>query len=176
MRAVLRICWQRCKRPATGADPTSFPCWHTQNQPVGGHALGDYRTGSYDSECPDPQAGTKHGRCTNAGSTLDAGPSQPVGLIGIAVRHSCCCHARAARIAVVDKDRAGPNEHIVLDRYPIPNRNAVFDGDAIADYRVGFNKRVITNVAIATDSGALHHMCEGPYPSSRTDVVALTQC
>src|SRR5689334_11181618 len=105
MRAVLRICRQRCNRPAAGADPTRFPCWHTQNQPVGGDTLGDYRTGSYDSEGPNHQAGTEHGRCANAGSTLDAGPSQPAGLIGIAVRH--CRHTGAARIAVVDEDRAG---------------------------------------------------------------------
>jgi len=177
MWAVLGICWQRCNRPAADADPTSFPCWHTQNQPVRGDTVGDYRTGSYHSECPNRQAGTKHGRCTNAGPTLDAGPSQPAGFSGIAVRHFCRCrHAGAARIAVVDEDRAGTNEHIVLDRDPIPYQNTVFDGDAITDYRSGFNKRVVTNVALATHSGTLHHMREGPYPSSNTDVVAFTQC
>jgi hypothetical protein len=108
---------------------------------MGRDALDDYRTGSYDSERANPQAGTKHSRCANAGSTLDASPSQPAGLIGISIRYFWCSrHAGAARIAVVDEDHPGTNKRIVTDRDSIPNRNAVLDSYAITDYRAGFNK------------------------------------
>ena len=100
-----------------------------------------------------------------------------MGLLGIAMRHRyCSSHAGAARKAIVDKDRAGTNEHIILDRDPIPDHHAVLNGDAISDPRAGLNKCMIADVAIAANMGTPHRMSKSPYAGSITDAVAFAQC
>jgi hypothetical protein len=139
--------------------------------------FGNHRPSSNGGECPNPHAGANHGRRSDAGTAFDMRPSQPMRLDGIAMRHRYrSSHTRAARKAIVDKDRAGTNEHIIRNRDPIPDHYPVLNSDTISDLCAGLNKCMIADVAIVTNMGTLHHVSESPYAGSSTNAVAFAQC
>jgi hypothetical protein len=177
MQAFSRTRWHCGDRAATDTNPTHFSCRHTQYQAVRRDIFGNHCASPNGRECPNPHAGTNDGCRSDAGTAFDMRPSQPMGFLGIAMRHRyCSSHAGAARKAIVDKDCAGTNEHIIPDRDPIPDHHAVFNGDTISDLCAGLNKCMIADVAIVANMGPPHHVSESPYAGSSTDAVAFAQC
>ena len=60
----------------------------------------------------------------------------------------------AARKAIVRERRVRADEDVVLDAYAIPELDAAFHGDAVADDDVVLDERVIADVAVGADARA----------------------
>lgn len=76
-----------------------------------------------------------------------------------------------ARDLVICEDRIRPEEDMILNRHAIPNRDAVLDGDMIAEHGTGLDVASFTDVARLPDARAFHHMGESPDPRPLAYVV-----
>ena len=68
----------------------------------------------------------------------------------------------AAWCQIVCENGVWTKEYVVRHVHVLPNTDAIFDRDVVADGNAAFNERVITDVAIGTDLDVLQHMRERP--------------
>ena len=79
----------------------------------------------------------------------------------------------AARKPVVGEGGVRTDEHVVLERDPIPELHAAFDRDAVMHHHVVLDKDVVADVAVPADAGALENVRESPNAGARPYLDAL---
>src|SRR5262249_8885340 len=63
---------------------------------------------------------------------------------------------------VIRESRIWPDKGIVFDDHPVPQLDPGFHGNAVTDNHLFFDEHMITDIAVATDDGAVEDMGERP--------------
>jgi hypothetical protein len=105
----------------------------------------------------------------------DAGRHKPSGrssVIGGARRER---RSATAGENIVCETDPGADKHVISDIDPVPHHRLVLYGDPVADAGAGFDKGMVTNIAVAPDHGSLHDVRESPDLRAGPNVVAFAK-
>jgi hypothetical protein len=68
----------------------------------------------------------------------------------------------AARERVIGKCSVWAHEYVIFDDDAVPYLNATFNCDAVSNYHIVLDKRVVTDITILADHGAWQHVRVSP--------------
>jgi hypothetical protein len=77
--------------------------------------------------------------------------------------------------AVVREGGVGADEDVVFHHHSVPKLNAAFDCDAVANHHTAFDKCVVANVAVASDTGTRQDMGKRPHSRPFADLVSFDE-
>ena len=167
------LLYQSC---AAAADPTNPLRRHARHHCMWRDIAGD------DGACRDHRIGANmrtgqdHASRSKACAILDAGPHEPSGLCFVSGGDGRKRQSPTTRGNIVCKTDAGTDKHIISDLDPVPHHCLVLQGDPIADAGSGFDKGMVSDVAVPPDHGPLHDVRESPDLRAGPNLVAFAKC
>jgi hypothetical protein len=137
---------------AATANPASKACRITYNQRKVGYVPGHDCSGTYHREPSD----LKSGKNSCIGANTAALFEQRLNAFPFGIS--------ASRPKVVHKNGGRTDENIVFRYQAIPKKHTGFEGDAIAQADLPFNKGMVADIAVLTHDSALENVSKSPHP------------